>query len=134
LVAVFTRYVILPKHAAEALALWVLQSLADSPIIVTMSRKKKSETVERLRRSDNDDFAILRRQAWRWCEDNLKILTTADPAVPDTLNDRAADNWRPSDTGALETPVMDYRFMFPATELQFAYVEGLWFARSPTSV
>jgi hypothetical protein len=38
---------------------------------------------------------MLRRQALRWCEDNLKTLSTADPAVPDTLNDRAADNWRP---------------------------------------
>jgi Protein of unknown function (DUF3631) len=60
-----------------------------------MQRKKKSETVERLRRIDNADFAMLRRQALRWCEDNLKTLSTADPAVPDTLNDRAADNWRP---------------------------------------
>jgi hypothetical protein len=60
-----------------------------------MQRKKKSETVERLRRIDNDDFAMLRRQALRWCEDNLKTLSTADPAVPETLNDRAADNWRP---------------------------------------
>jgi hypothetical protein len=37
----------------------------------------------------------LRRQALRWCEDNLKTVSTADPAVPDPLNDRAADNWRP---------------------------------------
>ena len=27
--------------------------------------------------------------------DNLKTLSTADPAVPDPLNDRVADNWRP---------------------------------------
>ena len=60
-----------------------------------MQRKRKSETVDRLRRIDNDDFAMLRRQALRWCEDNLKTLSTADPAVPDPLNDRAADNWRP---------------------------------------
>jgi hypothetical protein len=38
---------------------------------------------------------MLRRQVLRWCEDNLKTLSTADPAVPDTLNDRAADHWRP---------------------------------------
>ena len=59
-----------------------------------MQRKKKSETVERLRRSDNDDFAMLRRRARRWCEDNLNILMAADPAVPEILSDRAADNWR----------------------------------------
>jgi len=38
---------------------------------------------------------MLRRQARRWCEDNLNILTAADPTVPETLTDRAADNWRP---------------------------------------
>ena len=30
----------------------------------------------------------------RWCEDNFKTLSTADPAVPDTLNEPATDNWR----------------------------------------
>jgi putative DNA primase/helicase len=93
------------EHKAKRFSTWApkaiatIRSLADTledrSIIVTMKRKKKSETVERLRRSDNDDFAMLRRQALRWCEDNLKTLSTADPAVPDTLNDRAADNWRP---------------------------------------
>jgi hypothetical protein len=92
------------EHKAKRFSTWApkaiatIRSLADTledrSIIVTMQRKKKSETVERLRRSDNDDFAMLRRQARRWCEDNLNILTTADPAVPDILNDRAADNWR----------------------------------------
>ena len=93
------------EHKAKRFSMWApkaiatIRSLADTledrSIIVTMQRKKTSETVERLRRSDNDDFAMLRRQALRWCEDNLKTLSTADPAVPDTLNDRAADNWRP---------------------------------------
>jgi Protein of unknown function (DUF3631) len=93
------------EHKAKRFSTWApkaiatIRSLADTledrSIIVTMQRKKKRETVERLRRSDNDDFAMLRRRARHWCEDNLGILTTADPAVPDTLNDRAADNWRP---------------------------------------
>ena len=93
------------EHKAKRFSTWApkaiatIRSLADTledrSIIVTMQRKKKSETVERLRRSDNDDFATLRRQARPWCEDNLKILTAADPVIPDALNDRAADNWRP---------------------------------------
>jgi Protein of unknown function (DUF3631) len=84
------------EHKAKRFSTWApkaiatMRSLADTledrSIIVTMQRKKKTETVERLRRSDNDDFAMLRRQALRWCEDNLKILSTADPVVPDTLN------------------------------------------------
>jgi putative DNA primase/helicase len=93
------------EHRAKRFSTWAAKAIAtirsladtleDRSIIVTMQRKKKSETIERLRRSDNDDFAMLRRQARRWCEDNLNILTAADPAVPNTLNDRAADNWRP---------------------------------------
>jgi len=48
-----------------------------------------------MRRSDNDDWAMLCQKTLRWRDHNLKALTAADPAVPDTLNDRAADNWRP---------------------------------------
>jgi putative DNA primase/helicase len=63
------------EHKAKRFSTWApkaiatIRSLADTledrSIIVTMQRKKKSETVERLRRSDNDDFAMLRRQALR---------------------------------------------------------------------
>jgi putative DNA primase/helicase len=107
------------EHKAKRFSTWApkaiatIRSLADTledrSIIVTMQRKKKSETVERLRRSDNDDFAMLRRRARRWCEDNLNILMAADPAVPDTLNDRAANNWRPllavADRAGCEWPI-----------------------------
>ena len=44
-----------PKAIATIRSL--ADTLEDRSIIVTMQRKKKSETVERLRRSDNDDFA-----------------------------------------------------------------------------
>src|SRR5215470_13588127 len=37
----------------------------------------------------------LRRRAVRWVADHLAALRTADPAVPDQLDDRQADNWRP---------------------------------------
>jgi putative DNA primase/helicase len=30
-----------------------------------------------------------------WARDNLAALRTADPPVPESLHDRAADNWRP---------------------------------------
>src|SRR5262249_46023503 len=36
-----------------------------------------------------------RRKAARWAADNFARLTDPDPAIPETLNDRAADNWRP---------------------------------------
>ena len=56
------------EHKAKRFSTWApkaiatIRSLADTledrSIILTMQRKKKSETVERLRRSDNDDFTI----------------------------------------------------------------------------
>ena len=33
----------------------------------------------------------LRRQAARWAEDSVPMLRAADPAIPEALNDRAAD-------------------------------------------
>ena len=40
-------------------------------------------------------FEPLRRKVRRWSEDHLDRLRAADPAVPERLDDRAADNWRP---------------------------------------
>jgi hypothetical protein len=37
----------------------------------------------------------LRSKAARWAEDSFDRLAVADPQVPEALNDRAADNWRP---------------------------------------
>jgi hypothetical protein len=37
----------------------------------------------------------LRSKAARWAADNFDKLTDPDPAIPEALNDRAADNWRP---------------------------------------
>jgi hypothetical protein len=64
-------------------------------IIVKLQRKPPGAEVERLRRRDNDDFAALRSWAARWAADNFHRLVDADPQMPKTLNDRAADNWRP---------------------------------------
>jgi putative DNA primase/helicase len=63
--------------------------------VVQLQRKPKTATVARLRKRDNDEFAVLRRKALRWAADNFAKLTDPDPQMPDALNDRAADNWRP---------------------------------------
>jgi putative DNA primase/helicase len=70
-------------------------TLEDRAIIVTLQRKPKAAAVTRLRKRDNEEFATLRRQAARWAADNFETLTDPDPDVPEALNDRAADNWRP---------------------------------------
>jgi hypothetical protein len=36
----------------------------------------------------------MKQKAMRWAADNKDKVAAADPAVPDGLNDRAADNWR----------------------------------------
>jgi putative DNA primase/helicase len=70
-------------------------TLQDRSIIIEQQRKPKGAKVERLRRRDNDEFAVLRRKAARWASDNMDRLVDPDPPLPETLNDRAADNWRP---------------------------------------
>jgi Protein of unknown function (DUF3631) len=62
---------------------------------VQLQRKPPGAKVERLRRRDNEWCAALRSQASRWSMDNFDKLVDPDPQVPETLNDRAADNWRP---------------------------------------
>ena len=59
-----------------------------------MRRKHRNETVQQFRRDRSGDLKILGRKAARWAADNLDILRAADPEVPNTLNDRQADNWR----------------------------------------
>ena len=70
-------------------------TLEDRSVIITLQRKARDAKVDRLRRRDNEEFATLRRQAARWAADNFKSLVDPNPAVPEVLNDRAADNWRP---------------------------------------
>jgi hypothetical protein len=70
-------------------------TLEDRSVTIMLQRKPPSAGVERLRKRDNEEFAILRRQAARWATDNFHQLVDADPKVPEALNDRAADNWRP---------------------------------------
>ena len=69
-------------------------TLVDRAVVVRLQRKPPGATVERLRRRDNADFAVLRSQAARWAADNFDKLADPDPKMPN-LNDRAADNWRP---------------------------------------
>lgn len=71
-------------------------TLADRSISIPMRRRARGEMVERFRLDRLDSLAPLRRQAMRWAADALEDLrSAADPAIPDELHDRAADNWRP---------------------------------------
>jgi putative DNA primase/helicase len=83
--------------AAKAIAVIgkLADTLDDRGIKIPLQRKPPSAKVERLRRRDSEEFATLRRQAARWASDNLRSLIDPEPQVPEQLNDRAADNWRP---------------------------------------
>jgi putative DNA primase/helicase len=71
-------------------------TLEDRSIVVVMKRKSRSERVERIRYSAlAGETAELQQKAVRWTADQLPVLRQADPDVPDSLNDRAADCWRP---------------------------------------
>ena len=69
-------------------------TLADRSVLIKLRRKLRTEAVEPLR-LDRLDTTDLRRQCQRWAQDNLDALRAADPALPNTLHDRAKDNWRP---------------------------------------
>jgi DNA polymerase-1 len=70
-------------------------TLDDRSIRIRMKRRAPAESVERLRRDRLHQFEHLKRKATRWAGDNIELLATLDPSIPDLGNDRAADNWRP---------------------------------------
>jgi putative DNA primase/helicase len=82
-----------PKAIAAIRSL--ADTLEDRAVIVQLQRKPPGAKVERLRKRDNEWFAALRSHAARWAADNSEKLADPDPQIPDALNDRAADNWRP---------------------------------------
>jgi putative DNA primase/helicase len=82
-----------PKAIATIRAL--ADTLEDRAIVVQLQRKPTGASVARLRKRDSDEFATLRSKAKRWADDNFSKLTDPEPDIPDVLNDRAADNWRP---------------------------------------
>jgi putative DNA primase/helicase len=70
-------------------------TLSSRSIHIELKRKMSSETVEGLRADKVGHLLPLRRQAMRWAADNAEKLLGFEPAMPDFLHGRAADNWRP---------------------------------------
>src|SRR5262249_40029960 len=61
-----------------------------------MRRRTKDEKVTRLRaRKLAQEIESLPEKLARWAEDHSEQLAWADPAMPEGLNDRAEDCWRP---------------------------------------
>jgi putative DNA primase/helicase len=70
-------------------------TLADRSIHIRLRRKHAGDRVEQFRIGRMEDLQRLARQARRWCEDNRSILVESDPEMPEGLDSRVADNWRP---------------------------------------
>jgi hypothetical protein len=71
------------------------ETLEDRSIHVRLRRKHVGERVERFRLDQTDDLLQLARYTRRWTDDHRAELAAQDPAMPDALFNRAADNWRP---------------------------------------
>jgi putative DNA primase/helicase len=74
-------------------------TLRDRSIPVSMKRKLTSDKVERLggkhKKRNRDRLQGLARQIMRWAQDNRALIAQAAPALPESLDDRASDNWAP---------------------------------------
>ena len=69
--------------------------LLDRSITLRLRRKLASETKTRFDRRRIAHLTVLGRQAARFAIENVAALTEADPDVPEGLNDREMDGWRP---------------------------------------
>jgi hypothetical protein len=74
----------------------VQPTLEDRSITIELRRAKPDEKHSRYRRSRTGHLVKLARRAARWCADHRAALVDADPKdMPEQLNDRAQDAWRP---------------------------------------
>ena len=70
-------------------------TLMDRSITLELRRKLSHEQVDKLRHAEADLFDALKSKLARWSEDNADAVRVARPVLPDSLHDRAADNWEP---------------------------------------
>jgi putative DNA primase/helicase len=70
-------------------------TIVDRAITLELRRKLANEKTERLRHAEPDLFKILSAKLARFAEDYSDKIQQAKPELPDTLNDRAQDNWEP---------------------------------------
>ena len=92
-------------HTPKTFSTWCAKALAgighiadtlmDRAIILELRRKLPHENVERIRHAEPDLFDTIRSKLARFAEDYSSKIKTARPPLPETLNDRAQDNWEP---------------------------------------
>src|SRR5262249_41294209 len=70
-------------------------TLHDRSVSIGLKRRLPTEQVEPYRLDRVDHLDVLARKAARWAADNTERVAAADPAMPDGIINREADNWRP---------------------------------------
>jgi Protein of unknown function (DUF3631) len=70
-------------------------TLEDRAVAVRLKRRRQDEVIAPFRFDQTEGLAQLARMAARWASDNLEKIKNTDPAMPGTLQNREADNWRP---------------------------------------
>jgi hypothetical protein len=93
------------EHSPKRFSTWGAKAIAgigrlaqttlDRAVAVQLKRKLPSEKTERLRHADRGHFDRLCRMLARFALDNGAAIQAARPDLPETLNDRAQDNWEP---------------------------------------
>ena len=63
-------------------------------IFVELRRRRKSESIERFAHKDDAELAQLRSRLARWAADSEEALCAANAVMPETFDNRRADNWR----------------------------------------
>jgi putative DNA primase/helicase len=70
-------------------------TLADRSVPIELRRRRADEPIEPFRFDRTEHLDQLARKAARWALDNADRIRGADPEMPDSVLNRAADNWRP---------------------------------------
>jgi Protein of unknown function (DUF3631) len=70
-------------------------TLEDRSVVVRLKRRRPDEVIAPFRFDQTEGLGQLARMAVRWATDNLEQIKNTDPAMPTTLQNREADNWRP---------------------------------------
>jgi putative DNA primase/helicase len=70
-------------------------TLMDRAVILELRRKLPHEEVDRIRHAEPALFDNLRSKLARFAEDYRDQVRKAKPPLPQSLNDRAQDNWEP---------------------------------------
>ena len=92
-------------HEPRRFATWAAKAIAgigrlpgtvrDRSIEIELKRRTSHEPIEKLRLAEPEVFESIRRRCARLASDIRGQVARHRPAIPEALNDRAADNWWP---------------------------------------